>query len=54
MIRCKGRKHQVYINGILVSEYLEKADMPTKGFIAFQISGDKEEAQFQDITIREL
>ena len=54
-IRVKGRKQQVYINGILVSEYLEYSEVRSKGFIALQFLGEEgSEAQFQDMGLKQL
>ncbi|BDS06601.1 hypothetical protein NT6N_16410 [Oceaniferula spumae] len=56
IIRCKGNLHQLYINGVLTSEYVEKdPKIPAKGVIAVQIhSGGVAKVEFRDLTITEL
>lgn len=56
IIRCQGNRHQLYINGVLTTDYIEKdAAIPTKGHIAVQIhSGGKAKVEFRDLTITEL
>jgi hypothetical protein len=53
IVRCKGNKHELYINGVKVSEYVEKdPDIPSKGVIGFQLhSGGNAKAEFKYITI---
>lgn len=56
IIRCKGNRHELYINGIKTADYIEKdAKMPQKGVIAVQIhSGGVGQVDFRDLTISEL
>lgn len=56
IIRCQGNHHQLYINGVLTTDYLEKdPKIPTKGHIAVQIhGGGKAKVEFRDLTITEL
>ncbi|AWV96817.1 3-keto-disaccharide hydrolase [Arcticibacterium luteifluviistationis] len=53
IVRCKGNKHELYINGVKVSEYVEKdPDIPSKGVIGFQLhSGGNAKVEFKYITI---
>ena len=56
IIRCKGNHHQLYINGVLTADFIEKDEkIPAKGIIAVQIhSGGKAKVEFKNITITEL
>ena len=56
IIRCIGNRHQIYINGTLTGEYIEKDEtIPAKGVIAFQLhSGGHAQVFFKHITITEL
>lgn len=56
IIRCKGNKHELYINGVKVSEYIEKdANIPSKGVIGIQMhSGGNAKVEFKHITITPL
>jgi len=56
IIRCKGNHHQLYINGVLTADFVEKdAKIPTKGIIAVQVhSGGNAKVEFKNITITEL
>lgn len=56
IIRCQGKRHQLYINGVLTTDYLEKDPaIPSKGHIAVQIhGGGKAKVEFRDLTITEL
>ena len=56
IIRCKGNKHELYINGVKTSDYIEKdASIPRKGVIAVQIhSGGAAQIEFRDLTISAL
>ena len=56
IIRCKGNRHELYINGVKTADYLEKdSKIPQKGVIAVQIhSGGVAQVAFRDITITEL
>ena len=56
LIRCKGDKHELFINGHKTAEYTEKKkDIPAKGIFGLQLhSGGVAKVEFMDITIREL
>jgi hypothetical protein len=56
IIRCKGNKHELYINGVKTCEYIEKdTTIPRKGVIAVQIhSGGAAQVEFRDLTITTL
>lgn len=56
LIRCKGGKHELFINGHKTVDYTEtKDDIPAKGIIGLQLhSGGVAEVEFKDITIKEL
>ncbi|MDQ6480189.1 DUF1080 domain-containing protein [Dyadobacter sp. LHD-138] len=56
IIRCKGNRHELYINGVKTADYTEKdAKIPQKGVIAVQIhSGGAGQVDFRDLTISEL
>ncbi|MEJ6571138.1 MAG: DUF1080 domain-containing protein [Akkermansiaceae bacterium] len=56
IIRCKGNHHQLYINGVLTADYIEKDEkIATKGVIAVQIhSGGKAKVEFKGITVTDL
>lgn len=56
IIRCKGNRHELYINGVKTSDYTEQdANIPAKGVIAVQVhSGGAAKVEFRDITITEL
>jgi hypothetical protein len=56
IVRSKGNKHDLYINGVKVSEYIEKdPDIPSKGVIGFQLhSGGNTKVEFKYITITTL
>ena len=56
IIRCRGNHHQLYINGVLTADYIEKApNIPAKGIIALQIhSGGNTKVEFKNITVTEL
>jgi len=56
IIRCKGNRHELYINGVKTCDYIEKdAKIPQKGVIAVQIhSGGVAQVEFRDLTISEL
>lgn len=55
LIRCKGEKHELFINGHKTAEFVEKADVQTKGVIGLQLhSGGVAKVEFKDITITEL
>lgn len=53
IIRCKGKLHQLYINGVLTNEYIEEdAKIPSKGVFGIQLhSGGNAKIEFKDITI---
>lgn len=56
IIRCKGNRHELYINGVKTCDYTETDPrIPSKGFIAVQIhSGGAAKVEFRDLTISEL
>ncbi|QDK81758.1 DUF1080 domain-containing protein [Spirosoma sp. KCTC 42546] len=56
IIRCKGNRHELYINGVKTCDYIEKdSKIPQKGVIAVQIhSGGVAQVEFRDLTISEL
>lgn len=56
IIRCKGNRHELYINGVKTCDYTETdPKIPKKGFIAVQIhSGGAGKVEFRDLVITEL
>jgi len=56
IIRCKGNKHELYINGVKTNEYIEKdANIPSKGVFGIQLhSGGNAKIEFKNITINQL
>ncbi len=56
IIRCKGNKHELYINGVKTCEYIEKdQNIPSKGVIGIQLhSGGNAKIEFKNITITQL
>lgn len=56
IIRCKGNRHELYINGVKTCDYTEQdSKIPNKGVIAVQIhSGGVAQVEFRDLTISEL
>lgn len=56
IVRCKGNKHELYINGVKTSEYFEKdPEIPSKGVIGIQLhSGGNAKIEFKHITITPL
>ena len=55
IIRCTGKRHELYINGVKTADYIEQANVPHKGVIAVQLhSGGKAKVQFKDLTVTEL
>jgi hypothetical protein len=56
IVRCKGSSHKLYINGVKVSEYVEKdSTIPSKGVIGIQLhSGANAKIEFKHITITPL
>ncbi|MEX2592865.1 MAG: DUF1080 domain-containing protein [Anditalea sp.] len=56
IVRCKGNRHELYINGVKTSEYIEEdPDIPGKGILAVQLhSGGAAKLELRDITITEL
>jgi hypothetical protein len=56
IIRCQGDRHELYINGVKTSEYIEKdTTIPRKGVIGLQLhSGGNGIIEMKDIVIREL
>jgi len=56
IVRCKGNKHELYINGVKTSEYFEEdPEIPSKGVIGIQLhSGGNTKIEFKHITITSL
>lgn len=56
IVRCKDNKHELYINGVKVSEYIEEdLAIPSKGVIGIQLhSGGNAKVEFKHITITSL
>lgn len=56
IIRCKGNRHELYINGVKTCDYIEKDEkMAKKGVIAVQIhSGGVAQVEFRDLVLTEL
>ena len=56
LIRCKGKRHELFINGHKTADYTEtKADIPAKGIFGLQLhSGGVAKVEFKDITIKSL
>ena len=56
VIRCEGKKVQLWVNGVQTVNYEEKdADIAEKGVIGLQIHGGAPaEAAYRDIRIKEL
>ena len=56
IIRCKGNRHELYINGVKTCDYIENdSQIPQKGVIAVQIhSGGVAQVEFRDLTISEI
>jgi hypothetical protein len=56
IIRCKGNKHELYINGVKTNEYIEKdMNIPSKGVFGIQLhSGGNAKIEFKNITINSL
>ena len=56
VIRCEGRRIQLWINGVQTVDYTEPDEkIEQKGLIGLQIhSGEPSEAWYKEITIREL
>ena len=56
IIRCNGRRHELYINGVKVVDYIEKdKNIPAKGVIAIQLhSGGKAKAEYRNLTITKI
>lgn len=56
IIRCKGNRHELYINGVKTADYVEEdPDIPSKGIIAPQLhSGGVAQIELRDITLTEL
>jgi hypothetical protein len=56
IIRCKGNRHELYINGIKTCDYNETDQkVPKKGVIAVQIhSGGVGQVEFRDLVLTEL
>ncbi|MEN2283406.1 DUF1080 domain-containing protein [Algoriphagus sp. SE2] len=56
IIRCKGNKHELYINGVKTTEYFETdPNIPSSGVIGLQVhSGGNAKVEFKHITISKL
>jgi len=56
IVRCIGNIHELYINGVKVSEYVEKdPKIPSKGVIGIQVhSGGNAKIEFKHVTITPL
>ena len=56
IVRVKGDHHELYINGVKTTDYVEKdPTIPSKGIIAFQLhSGGAAKVELRKITINEL
>jgi hypothetical protein len=55
IVRCKGNLHELYINGVKTSEYVEEdSKVPSKGIIGVQLhSGGAAKLELRDLTITE-
>lgn len=56
IIRVRGNHHELYINGVKTSDYVEKDNsIPPKGIIALQLhDGGSAKVEFKHLTITEL
>lgn len=56
IVRVKGDRHELYINGVKVSDYMENdSTVPPRGIIAFQLhSGGAAKVELRDLTLTEL
>ncbi len=56
IVRCKGNRHELYINGVKTCEYVEKDEsIPSDGVIGIQLhSGGDAKVEFKNITISPL
>ena len=56
IVRCVGNKHELYINGVKTSEYIETdKNVPSKGVFGMQLhSGGNAKIEFKNITITQL
>ncbi len=56
VVRCKGNKHELYINDVKVNEYIEEdSEIPSKGVFGIQLhSGGNAKIEFKLITILPL
>ncbi|MFD2570443.1 DUF1080 domain-containing protein [Spirosoma soli] len=56
IIRCKGNRHELYINGVKTCDYTEQdSQVPQKGVIAVQLhEGGMAQVEFRDLVIVEL
>ncbi len=56
IVRCKGNHHELYINGVKTSEYVEEdPNVPSKGIIGVQLhSGGAAKLELRNITITDL
>jgi hypothetical protein len=56
IVRCKGKRHELYINGVKVTNYIEdNSNITSKGVIGIQLhSGGNAKIEFKNITITTL
>ncbi|WP_286174828.1 DUF1080 domain-containing protein [Cytophaga sp. FL35] len=56
IVRCKGNRHELYINGVKTADYVEKdAAIPNKGVIGIQVhSGGNAMVEFKELTLTAL
>lgn len=56
IVRCKGNKHELYINGVKTCEYIEKdQNIPSRGVIGIQLhSGGNAKIEIRNIIITQL
>ena len=55
MVRCEGKRIQIWLNGIQTVDYTEEEDVATSGVIGLQVhSGPPLEAWYRNIRIKVL
>ena len=55
IIRCNGRRHELYINGVKTADYIERGNVPAMGVIAIQLhSGGKAKVEYKHLTITKI
>lgn len=56
IIRCQGNRHELYINGVKTTEFIERdPQIPSSGVIAIQLhSGGAAKIEVRDVVISEL